>query len=303
MESTTIKENKRLIRQNRKKNKVKESMGERVSKGFAFVIFLVYSITLAFPFLWLIVNSLKTRQEFLADVWALPKHFYIENWWNCLSMEYNGVNLIGMFGNSLFFATCCTAISVYFSSAMAYVLTKYPFRGSRGLYTVQFILGMIPMVGNTAASYKLSMDLHLYDTYIGAIVSSAGGFGTGFILLYGFYKNISWSYAEAAMIDGAGHFSVYFRIMLPMALPGILAVAIQGFIGVWNDYFSFYMYYPSKVTISVGLYALQTQVQYSKATYPELFSAMIVSSIPIFIIYASSQNFIVKNTSMGGIKG
>jgi len=286
-----------------KKNRVKEATGTQVSKGIAFVIFFIYSITLLFPLLWCIMNSLKTRQEFIDNVWALPKYFYIENWLTCLLMEHNNVNLIGMFANSIFFSVCCTAVSVYFSSAMAYILTKYPFPGSRGLYSLTFILMMVPMVGNVAASYRLNVRLGLYDTYIGPVLGSASGFGMGFILLYGYYKNISWSYAEAAMIDGAGHFRVYFNIMLPMAVPAIIALAIQGMIGIWNDYFSFYMYTPSKVTISVGLYALQTQAQYSKVSYPELFAAMIVSSMPTLILYAASQNFIIKNTNMGGLKG
>ena len=124
-----------------------------------------------------------------------------------------------------------------------------------------------------------------------------------FVLLYGFFKNISWTYAEAAFLDGAGNFKVFFKIMLPMAMPAVIAMAIQGAIGVWNDYFTFYMYAPSKVTVSLGLYGLQSQNNYGKISYPQLFAAMIVATVPLIAIYASCQNFIVKNTTIGGIKG
>jgi raffinose/stachyose/melibiose transport system permease protein/N-acetylglucosamine transport system permease protein len=186
---------------------------------------------------------------------------------------------------------------------MAYVLTKYPFPGSKGFYSLAFILMMVPLVGNTASVYRLYFDLNMYNTYWGIILTSCGGFGMGFVLLYGFFKNLSWTYAEAAFIDGANHFKVFFKIMMPMAMPAISAIAIQGAIGIWNDYFTFYMYAPDKVTISLGLYSLQAANQYGKISYPELFAAMMISVIPVIVIYAASQNFIIKNTTLGGIKG
>ena len=82
---------------------------------------------------------------------------------------------------------------------------------------------MIPSMGSMSAMYKMYNDLGLYDTYLGIIIGSFGGFGTGFVLLYGFFKNLDWSYAEAASVDGAGHYTIFFRIMFPMALPGIVA--------------------------------------------------------------------------------
>jgi raffinose/stachyose/melibiose transport system permease protein/N-acetylglucosamine transport system permease protein len=96
----------------------------------------------------------------------------------------------------------------------------------------------------------------MYNTYWGPIVASFGGFGMGFVLLYGFFKNISWTYAEAAFLDGAGHFTVFLRIMVPMAMPAITAIAIQGAIGIWNEYYTFYMYAPDRVTVALGLYGL-----------------------------------------------
>ena len=86
-------------------------------------------------------------------------------------------------------------------------------------------------------------------------------------------------------------------------MPAISAIAIQGAIGIWNEYFTFYMYAPDKVTIALGLYSLQAANQYGKISYPELFAAMMISAIPVIVIYAASQNFIIKNTTLGGIKG
>ncbi|MBQ9709284.1 MAG: carbohydrate ABC transporter permease [Clostridia bacterium] len=287
----------------RHKNRIKDSKGTKVVMWIAFAIFVVYGIMLLFPLLWCFFNSFKTRQEFIDSVWAMPKYWFVENWIECFKMEYNEVNLLGMFGNTIIFTVGCTVVSTFFSAATAYVLTKYPFPGSKRFYSLAFILMMIPMVGNTASVYKLYFDLHLYNTYWGPIISSCGGFGMGFVLLYGFFKNISWTYAEAAFIDGANHFLVFFKIMLPMALPAISAIAISGAIGIWNEYYTFYMYTPDKVTVALGLYGLQSANSYGKISYPQLFAAMMISTIPVIVIYGCAQKFIIKNTTLGGIKG
>lgn len=285
------------------KMRIKKSVSTRIAMAVAFAFFLIYGISLIFPVVWCIMNSFKTRQEFLYHVWSFPKSFYVQNWIYCFMMEYNEVNILGMFMNSIIFTVGCTFASVFFSAATAYVLSKYPFPGSKAFYSLAFILMMIPMVGNTASVYKMYYDLGFYNSYHGPIITSCSGFGMCFVLLYGFFKNISWSYAEAAKIDGAGHFRIYFKVMIPLAMPGIIAMAIQGAIGVWNDYYTFYMFTPARVTISVGLYGLQSQAAYGKVSYPELFAAMMIATIPIVAVYAASQNFIIKNTSLGGVKG
>lgn len=287
----------------RKKSKQKRSPAETALRIIVFIFFMIYALTLLFPFAWCFLNSFKTRSEFLNDIWGLPKKWYFKNWVDCFMMTYNGVNILGMFGNSLIYTVGCTAASCFFSAATAYVLSKYKFFGSGAFYSVAFILMMIPMVGNTASAYKLYHDLHFYNTYWGLIVASCSGFGMCFVLLYGFFKNLSWTYAEAAFIDGAGHFLVFFKIMLPMAMPAVLAMAIQGAIGVWNDYYTFYMYAPDKVTIALGLNGLVVQTQYNKVSYPQLFAALLAASFPVVVLYAASQKMIIRNTTLGGIKG
>ena len=162
---------------------------------------------------------------------------------------------------------------------------------------------MIPSVGSTAAVFKLYNQWHFYDTYYGIILTSCGGFGMSFVYLYGFFKNLSWSYAEAALVDGAGHFRIYFSIMIPMAIPAVAAVAVLQMIGLWNDYFTVYMYAPSKVTIAVGLKGLVDSTSYGKMSYPQLFAVMLISVIPVVVVYACAQKLIVNNTSVGGLKG
>ncbi len=285
------------------KYKIKQySTGEKVIMGVAFALFLLYSITLIFPFVWCFYNSFKTNREFFSDVWSLPQEWLFSNWGDAFNLSVSGVDIGGMFLNSIIMTVVNTLISIFMSAMTAYIIAKYPFKGSAAFYVTALVLMMIPSVGSMAATYKMYNELGLYDTYIGIFIGAFGGFGSSFILLYGFFKNLEWSFAEAAFIDGANDYIVFFKIMLPMALPGLISVGILSAIGVWNDYFTIYMYAPSKVTIAVGLQGLISRMQF-KANYPLLFAVMIMSIIPVIAVFSAFQKTIMKNTTLGGVKG
>ena len=188
-----------------KKSRIKRTRSERIIMFFAFLLFAIYALTLIFPFAWCLFNSFKGRQDFIMNTWGLPKEMVWKNYVDCFKMTYNDVNISGMFLNSAIFSFGCTFISMYFCSATAYTITKYKFFGRNFFYTFTFIMMLVPAMGATAANYKLYHELHIFDTYIGVFIGSMGGFGGGFLFLYGFYKNLDWSFAEASFIDGANH--------------------------------------------------------------------------------------------------
>ena len=163
---------------------------------------------------------------------------------------------------------------------------------------------LIPSIGTIAALYKFMISTHLFNTHLGLVLLYSGGFGFNFILLYGFFKSVSWSYAEAGFVDGASDAQVFLRIMLPQARPGIIAVAIIQGINVWNDYFNPYMFLQdkSKMTLAVGIYNLVQEQSYA-ADWPKLFAAMIIATVPVLIVYAIFSNTIIENTVAGGLKG
>ena len=144
--------------------------------------------------------------------------------------------------------------------------------------------------------------LGLYGSYLGIYIMAANGFGASFLLFYSYFRNLSWSYAEAAFIDGAGHLKVFLWINLPMAVPIMVAVMVMVFIGSWNDYFNVYMYAHDRPTLAVGVQFIgETLV--TKFQYPKLFAFMMVSMIPGLALFAIFQNTIMGNLSLGGLKG
>ena len=103
-------------------------------------------------------------------------------------------------------------------------------------------------------------------------------------------------------MDGASNLKIFFGIMLPIARPSMFAVAIITFIGLWNDYYTPYMYLRNHQTLAVGVYMIQSSLK-NGGDYPALFSIMIISILPIIIVFSIFQKQIMENTVAGGIKG
>lgn len=285
----------------RKNDKIKRSGTDLTFMWIMFALFVLYAISLLFPFLWCFMNSFKGMQEFFYNVNGLPKVWYFDNWKTSFTLSIdNNITIPQMYLNSVILTVGCTFFSMFSCSATAYVLTKFDFYGKSAIYTAAIVIMMIPTMGSMAAMYRLYNNIGLINTYTGIFITSMGGFGSGFLLLYGFYKNLSWTYAEAAQIDGAGHFRIYFGIMLPMAVPALTAVGILTGIGFWNDYFTVYMYAPEKANIAYGIQRISSE---AGADLPQVFAAMMLSVIPVLVVFACFQKTIMQNTAVGGVKG
>ncbi|MDR0409218.1 MAG: carbohydrate ABC transporter permease [Spirochaetaceae bacterium] len=263
-----------------------------------FILFMIYALSLIFPFFYIINNSLKTNYEFLTRVWYLPQKPNVENY-RLIFQEYN---ILSMFGFTLYFAVVGTILSIFTSATMAYLLSKFKFFGSSFLFVVAITFMVIPSLGTTAAAYQLMNNLRLIDNPVLIMVTYCGPFGAYFLLLYGYFKGVAWDYAEAAKIDGAGNFTIFFRIMMPQAVAGLTAVAFMQFIGIYNDYFMPYMYLPSIQTLATGLQSLSINASNTGA-YTEMFAAMAIATVPIIILFMFMQKTVINNTIAGGLKG
>jgi ABC-type glycerol-3-phosphate transport system permease component len=124
-----------------------------------------------------------------------------------------------------------------------------------------------------------------------------------FFLYYSaFFKNLSWTYAEAAMIDGAHDFDIYFRVMLPQAKPIFGALFLTQWIGAWNSYDSALIYLPTLTTLPVGIFQFNTEMIY-RARLDILFAACVLIALPAIILFIAFNKIITTNVSLGGIKG
>lgn len=270
----------------------------RTATIIAEIFLMTYAISLIIPYLWLVNNSFKTVAEFYKNIWNIPHALHIVNYVKALKET----NMLSYFGNSIIITALGTFLCVMLSGMSAYVLAKYKFRGNGIVFGMAVVGFLIPSVGTLAPLYVFMKNFHIFNVF-GLMILYAGGLGTNMLIYYSFFKKISWSYAEAAFIDGAGHFQVFWKVMLPMAKGATIAVSIVTGIALWNDYFmpSILLTNPSQQTVAVGLRALYVQQQYA-ATWTTLFAAVIVASLPTILIYIIFNDKISKGFLMGGLK-
>jgi ABC-type glycerol-3-phosphate transport system permease component len=291
------------------KLQTKRSGGTWALFFIVFVIFVFYALSILYPLVWGFIASLKNADEYylepanLAEVFALPKKYYWSNYnYAFFKLEDHGVNFLSMFWNSTWFSVGSIAINLLFTSLVAYIISKYKFPGRNFLYLVAVLTMIIPIYGTFPATYALYHNLKMVDSPL-ILLSATGGFGMNFIILTSYYSNISWTYAEAAMMDGAGHFKIYTRIMRPLARPMLASIFLLGFIGKWNDYMSCLLYLPQKyVTLAGGLFDYEI-ANVQLGTYPYLFAGCFLSLIPVLILFACLSKTMMKNMTFGGIKG
>ena len=287
------------------KSKKKRSL--KIGMIIAFVIFAIYSLSLLFPFVWMIINSFRSVQEWgttvsFKDYWSLPKEWDFTNYLTILQTEVQGENLLSMIGYSVILTVGGTLINVFFSACAAYVFAKYDFKFKKLLYSLAIFAMVVPIVGTLPAQVKFMETLNLDDSIIGVLFLYSGAFGFNFILLHSSFESVSWSYAEAAQMDGAGHFGIFFKVMIPMCKGPIISCCILQAITLWNDYSTPFLFMNSHSTLAVGLQAIQEELK-QKGQYPLVFAAMIISILPVLILYACFQKKIIENTVAGGLKG
>lgn len=273
-----------------------------VAKIIVFIIFALYTFTLIFAMLWAISASLKSQVEFNHNLNGLPKEWLFSNYGTAFTaVQANENNMFVMFWNSVWYSCGGALLTVLTSSVTAYVVAKYKFPGRGFIYGVAILTMMIPIVGSFPSQYRVYDTLKIMDSPF-ILFTAMAGFGFEFIVLYSFFRTLSWTYAEAGFIDGASHFKVFFRIMLPQALPVIGSLFIVSVVNRWNDYMFPTLFMQSYPTLSSGLYIFQQNMMF-EVNYPVLFAGLIISVIPVIVLFVCFQNTMMESMSVGGIKG
>ena len=268
------------------------------------VAFFIYSLTLILPLLWLIYNSLKSKTEFYFEPWALPENpiKYLGNY----VTVFKDFGIGEMFLNSLILSLCAPLISVFFHSCAAYAYARHSFKLKGLVYALAITPMVVSIAGTLPATYKLICDLRFYDNILLFLLVYTQGYGMNFLLISSVFQNISGTYKEAALIDGAGYWRIFVTIYIPQASNIIVSLYILGFIGIWNDYQTPYLYLPSYNTLSTGIYKIQELLEVGGSEYsndyPRLYAAMVLSILPVLVLFVAFQDKIMNMVMGGGVK-
>ena len=289
----------------------------RAIKPFGCVMFLVlacYTAAIAVLFIWALMSSFKSELDLFNRPWSLKADWSAESWANVFNRlaskkyvdgEIRYVFFEEMFFNSFLYSAGGALASTLCTAIIAYCVAKYKGPLSTVIYYTVVVTLILPVVGNLASMLKITKALKFYDSIAGLWVMKYGFNNMYFFIFYAAFEKIPWEYSEAALIDGASHFKVFFRIILPLVGNLLGTVFLLNFIYCWNDFETAYMYLPNHPTVSVILYtvinsggSLAVQVD----TPTQIATAFVVF-LPILVLFCIFRNKIMSNLTEGGIKG
>lgn len=271
----------------------------RTARAFVIVIVLAIGVLGLAPLYWMVVTSFETSGEALNSPpdW-FPTHLTLANF----KLALQSAPLVQMFLNSLEVTSIIVVGSLVIASAAAYGFTRIRPRGSRILFGILLAGIMIPAQVAVVPIFVVMRDLHLINqlasVYLPALINVVVLF-----LLCQYIMSIPRELDEAASIDGAGHFTIWFRIIFPLTRPALLAAAV--FIGqtYWNDFFwpSVFLSTPSRMTLPVGLVELQSQTGGGESV-TVVFAAIVLVVLPVTILLLCCQRYLVRGISLASGK-
>ena len=276
-------------------------LGDWAFSGVAQVLLGLWALMVIFPFLWMIMTSFKTDSEILFSPWRLPAAMQ----WDNFVRAWNEARIGRYVFNSLIVIAGSLTGTLLFSSMAAYVLARFKFPGNQFIYYM-FLAGMVfPIFLALVPLFFLVRDLQMTGTYQGLIlVYIAYSLPFTIFFLTGFFRTLPGEVAEAAIIDGASQYRVFFQIMLPLAKPGLVAMGIFNFLGQWNQFLLPLVLMPdeNRYMLSQGLAFLAIQQGYQN-DYSALFAAMTITMIPTLVIYILFQRRLEAGLTAGALKG
>ena len=263
-------------------------------------IALAAAAVMVFPFYWMLNTSLKPASE----IFASPPTFVSAQWSLDAYRTIFESRAIGRyFVNSLIVAIGSTALSVVLASLAAYGLTRFFPRGATPFVMFLLFTKMLPETLLIIPYFRLMSDLGLLNTY-GALVLAYSSFALPFSvwMLIGFFRSIPRDIDEAAMIDGATYLQAFWRVILPLARPGLVAVALFTFLIAWNSYVWALVLTTdaSMFVLSVGI---ANMVGEYRVQWNELMAASVVAALPVMVLYSLLERHLVNAITAGAVKG
>ena len=270
---------------------------------------IVLAIFFIFPLLWMIVTSTKTEMQYANDLGSFATFLpnvsdlstFFDNYLSVLT-EYD----IWKYAlNSLGYAAAVVVCNIIVNALAGYVMANFTFPGKGFISFLIMFLLIVPVETTIIPLYSIVHNLGISGTVLAVILPAIVSVFNIF-LFQQFFTNIPKEYIEAAQLDGANQMKIFFIIMMPLSAPIVATVATFAFIGVWNDYIWPTMVLPSPQGDEWPLYPIQaalTTIQSIEGvTTGEVMASLVVTSIPIFLVYVFAQKYIVEGISVGGLK-
>ena len=291
---TAVATGERVVTRSRR---VRRTGGDKAVETTSHVLLAVWSIIVIVPFLWVVLSSFKTTKEILASPFSLPAHWQFDNY----AHAWTDAGIRQFFLNTVIVVGAALVLVMLLGSMCAYVLARFKFPGSRFIYYLMLAGLTFPIFLAIVPLFFILKNIGLINTLPGLImVYVAFALPFTVFFLYAFFKTLPDDVYEAAQIDGAGEWRAFFRIMLPMARPGMAAVAIFNFLGLWNQFLLPVALNTdqSRYVLTQGMASFASQAGYA-VDFGALFAAVVITVVPVLIVYVIFQRRLEGSVSRG----
>jgi multiple sugar transport system permease protein/raffinose/stachyose/melibiose transport system permease protein len=267
-------------------------------RGALFVLLLAYTVFAIGPLVWLATLSLRTTAEIDVDHYAWPAQ---AQWWK-FATAWTASNYGVYFRNSVVVVCAAVAVLVLIGAMAAYCLARYRFPANRLVFFAIFSTIMLPPQITVISLFQILVTYRLFDTVAGVVIVYIGiQLPVTLYLLEGFFARLPQDLFDAARMDGYGEFDVFWRIGLPLAAPGIVAVTILNFILLWNEFLYAVVLITSddKRTLPLGVQKF-TGDQFSDVGM--IATGAMISIIPVIVAYALFSEKVIRGMTAGAVK-
>jgi multiple sugar transport system permease protein len=273
---------------------------ELLTRILTYLLLIAGIVIVALPFWYMIITSLKPQAfifEMPPKLW--PREISLRNYTEALGKDLFGLYFL----NSLFVAVTSTGLTVIVSSLLAYAFARLKFPGREAIFRI-FLLGMmIPPVMLIIPQFIVAKFLSLYNTLPGLIlVYVTMNLSMQTYLLRGVFEDIPIDLEEAALMDGASRWTIFWRVMIPLARPGLAVVTIFTFLYSWNEFPWAHVAIKetSRRTLSIAIALFQGQ---HLTEWGQVFAASIAALIPVIIVFVIFQRYFIRGIATTGLKG
>lgn len=282
-------------------------LGASLGSVVVYLLLLVVTAVIAYPLIMLLLDSFKGQFEFYTNPLGLPASWAPDNF----GVAKDNIPYLTLFGNSIIVTVGTILLVLACASTIAFALSNFRFRGRDGLYLLFVLMLVVPLTTAFIPQYIEIVKLHLDNTRTALmLIYAAGGMPLAVVLLRAFFHTIPGELIDAARIDGCTNFASFWRIILPIAKPGLATVVIIQFLNAWNDFFYplIMLHDSNKFTVALGMQnlianTLNTSGNSAFSSYGVMLAALTIAVVPIIVVYTLMQRQFISGLTAGALKG
>lgn len=279
---------------------VRDRAKRRLNATVLHVLLVVGAIVMVFPFVWMLLTSFKTLPQLLTDPLSfLPDPWTFDNY----TEAWNAVPFGQAYVNSIYIAALVVVGTLITASMAGYAFARIPFRGSRVIFIIFLATQMIPAQVTLIPFYLLMSQLGWVDSHLSLIVPGLLANPFAVFLMRQFVLSLPKELEEAAIIDGAGRWRIFWSVILPNLKPGLAALSIIVSLGVWNAFLFPLVLLNTPDLFTVPLLLTSFQGQFGSVNYGLVTAASAISTIPMLIVFVIGQRRILNSMAASGLGG